>query len=98
MGALAPGQAVSLGIRPEALRIAGVGEPGAVPLGVFHSEYPGGSNYVYLDAGDLIPRGDEHLVVAAPAAQRLAVGDTIGIVFDAARLHVFDEQGNAVGA
>ncbi len=98
IGALAPGQAVSLGIRPEALRIAGAGEPGAVPLGVFHSEYLGGSNYIYLDAGELIPQADEHLVVAAPTSQRPSVGDKVGIVFDAARLHVFDEEGNAIGA
>jgi len=84
--------AVSLGLRPEALRLATVD---AVFQGtVAHTENLGAELYVQVD----IPGLENRIVMRAEAAQRreLTIGTPVGVGFDAANALVFDGNGQRV--
>lgn len=84
--------AVSLGLRPEALRLATVD---AVFQGtVAHTENLGAELYVQVD----IPGLENPIVMRAEAAQRreLTIGTPVGVGFDAANALVFDGNGQRV--
>lgn len=84
--------AISLGLRPEALRLATVG---AVFQGtVAHTENLGAELYVQVD----IPGLENRIVMRAEAAQRreLTIGTPVGVGFDAANALVFDGNGQRV--
>ena len=78
--------AAQVGIRPEHVALDGAGLPAAVTL----VEPVGSEALVHLDAGGVA------LVARVDAAARPAVGDRVGVVLDAARLHRFDEAGRRV--
>jgi len=84
--------AVSLGLRPEALRLATVD---AVFQGtVAHTENLGAELYVQVD----IPGLENRIVMRAEGAQRreLTIGTPVGVGFDAANALVFDGNGQRV--
>ena len=93
--ALAPGQRVELGIRPEHLSVAdGAGDPARECLRfggeVTLIEQLGESHLVYVRCADGL-----ELVARAPGHTRLRIGDRIGLEADPKGLHVFDTDGRA---
>ena len=86
------GTAVSLGVRPEDLRVAGVGDAPLFEAPVTHVEQLGEVVLGYLDVG----RGDEPLVVKLPGGQAIRRGDTLRLSADRADLHLFNEEGRAL--
>ncbi len=87
---LAPGAAVSLGIRPEHVV---VGQDGAQSLAgtVAIVERLGTTTYLYLD------RGDAQEFVAQAAADSVSrIGDRLAVGLPADALHLFDERGDAL--
>jgi len=93
--ALAPGQRVELGIRPEHLSVAdGAGDPSRECLRfggeVTLVEQLGESHLVYVRCADGL-----ELVARAPGHTRLRLGDRIGLEADPKGLHVFDANGRA---
>ena len=91
--ALAPGQRVEIGIRPEHLRVADGDAPatglrfgGEITL----IEQLGESHLLYLRCADGL-----ELVSRAPGHTRLRVGDRVALEAEAASLHVFDASGLA---
>jgi multiple sugar transport system ATP-binding protein len=94
-GALAPGQPVELGIRPEHLAVAdGAGDASRDGLRfggeVTLIEQLGESHLVYVRCADGL-----ELVARAPGHTRLRIGDRIGLEAEPAQLHVFDAEGRA---
>jgi ABC-type sugar transport system ATPase subunit len=85
LGAPAKDAAVTAGIRPDGLAIAGPDEPGAIPATVEFLEELGSDGYVYALSGD-----GHRLVVRSPGRNHLAEGDSIGLRIAPAQLHVFD--------
>jgi multiple sugar transport system ATP-binding protein len=91
--ALASGQAVEIGIRPEHLRVAdGIESPAGIRFGgeVTLIEQLGESHLVYLRCADGL-----ELVSRAPGHTRLRPGDRIALEADPALLHVFGADGIA---
>ncbi|ACL56263.1 ABC transporter ATP-binding protein [Methylobacterium nodulans] len=85
---LAPGTAVELGLRPEALRLA----PAGLPFTVAFAEELGATRLLH---GSLA--GTE-LVVQVPAGPQPAEGATVFLAFDPAEIHLFDrETGRRIG-
>ncbi len=82
-------QSVELGVRPEDMRLTEAGK-GQVQGRVSVVEYLGNTSYVYLDT----PLGPMH--AESDATLRLEPGATVGVQFDAAKVHVFDGTGLAV--
>jgi len=88
MSFLAPGsplrpgdlRGVTVGVRPEAVRI---GAPGAVAL-VRRVDVVGADAFVHLDLGG------EPLLARVPAPERPAVGQRVTVAVDRADLHAFD--------
>jgi multiple sugar transport system ATP-binding protein len=89
-GAIKPDDAVTLGIRPEHLRIA---DPvNAMLTGeVQIAEQLGGETYLYVS----LPSG-EPLVIEIQGQSPRKPGEQIGIDFDRADAHIFDAGGRAV--
>jgi multiple sugar transport system ATP-binding protein len=88
-GQVAPGEAVTLGIRPEHLRItAGDGDIGGE---VLVAERLGGQTYLYTQIA-----GGMMLVVQADGENANRVHDRIGIGIDGRLCHLFKGDGSAV--
>ena len=83
----APGQAATLGIRPEHLAVGGEGD--AITARVTFVETLGHATYAYLEAGD------SPLTVLAPGDMRPAVGETLTLRPAPAQAHLFDRAGEA---
>jgi sn-glycerol 3-phosphate transport system ATP-binding protein len=79
----APPGAASMGIRPEALRLA----PGGVPVLVEHTEYLGADTTLALSLNGT------RLLARVPGQVALPPGAAAAIHFDPADLHFFDEAG-----
>ena len=90
----APGAAVTLGVRPEHLRIDAQGAPGGgIPATVALVEYLGDTTIVYLQA-DGVP---EMVSVKCRADQpALAAGARVALAFDPVHGHLFDADGLAL--
>ena len=87
-GAVPPGAAVTLGIRPEHVRLA----PGeGLPLYIELVERLGGESYLY-GASPGLPQVTLKLE-GQSAHQR---GETVQLALPAAQIHLFDEAGRAV--
>jgi ABC-type sugar transport system ATPase subunit len=82
------GALAQVGIRPEHVALA---DPGAGQMDgrAVVVEQLGNTTFVYLDT----PAGQ--VIVEADAGRRIHPGDSLGLIFDAARLHVFDSAGLA---
>lgn len=84
--------AVSLGLRPEALRVT---TDGAIIHGtVVHTENLGAELYVQVEVSGL----ESRIVLRAEAAQRgaLSIGTSVGLGFDAENALIFDGNGRRV--
>ena len=91
--ALAAGQRVEIGIRPEHLRVSdGSADLARLRFGgeVTLIEQLGESHLVYLRCADGL-----ELVARAPGHTRLRVGDRIALEAEPAGVHVFDAEGKA---
>lgn len=84
---------VTLGVRPQHL---GIGEPQgkavAVPAELEVMEPLGSENFLFCR----IKGSGEQLTLRTDAAARHAVGDTLSVVLEPRRIHVFDSGGDAV--
>src|SRR5262245_15382599 len=87
--AAAPGQAVTVGVRPEHLVAVSAGP---VRGTVRFVERLGASSFAYLDA----PGAEGELIAQAPAGAAWRVGDTVALDAAAGAAHVFDESGAAI--
>jgi multiple sugar transport system ATP-binding protein len=88
--ALAPGAKVTLGVRPEHLRLTEAGA-GDADLHVGLTEQLGGESYVY---GELAP--EVNIVARLTGQTRIARGQRVGLdLGGSAALHLFDDQGAA---
>jgi ABC-type sugar transport system ATPase subunit len=86
------GSSVTVGARAEALRLAGDGEPEALPARVEEVECLGHETLVRARAGELA------LCVRLPGMRPFAKGAPVSLALDAAQLHLFDADGAALGA
>ena len=82
-----PGDAVTLGVRPEHLGLSGKGDP--ISATVTFVETLGHATYAYLDAGET------PLTVLLPGDMRPAVGETVKLNVPAGQTHLFDADGEA---
>ncbi len=85
------GDAVSLGIRPEAIDLVSSGDghcDGVVDI----AEYLGADTHLVIDCGSLGKIG-----VRADGECALQPGDKTGLSFKAEKMHFFDDQGIALG-
>jgi multiple sugar transport system ATP-binding protein len=87
---LGPGAAATLGIRPEHVVLAGEGEP-ALRMTIDLVERLGGESYLYGSAADL-----PQITVRLDGQTDHSRGDTVGLRFPPAHLHLFDEAGQAI--
>ena len=78
-----PGTAVSLGLRPEHLAIDPAGATHRVDL----TEALGGVSYAYL-----LSATGERVIVEERGEDRVAAGETVGLVHDVRSLRVFDAE------
>ena len=86
----APAEAVSIGVRPEHVRIVGPGE-GALDATVDVVEYLGADSFVIADAG---PAG--RVTIRSDDAFAGQPGEPMGLALDPGHLHLFDESGLAI--
>jgi multiple sugar transport system ATP-binding protein len=78
---------VTVGIRPEALSLAGDGAADALRLTVEHVEWLGHETLAHLKAAD----GDSRVVARLPGMHDLAAGQTVTVSVDEARVYLFAE-------
>lgn len=82
--------AVKMGVRPEHIQVVGAAE-GTVTGRVEVTEYLGADTFLYVDCGAL-----GQIVVRTTGANNDLRGKTVGLAFDPAHLHFFDENELAV--
>jgi ABC-type sugar transport system ATPase subunit len=91
-----PGDGLSLGLRPEDLRLGDAAEPpageAAMPAAVSHVEHLGAESHVYLDVAG------QRVTVSLRGATRIAAGEAAGVLFSPARCHLFAADGEALSA
>jgi len=97
-GAAAHAAPVTAGIRPESLRLvpAGAADGGAVRGVVEHLEYLGHETQAHVrvaTGGD----GGVRLVARVQGMPGLAKGEPVGVQIDPDRVHLFGEDGRALG-
>jgi len=85
----APGQRVSVGVRPEHFSI---GNEGAVKGVVRFVERLGAANFAYLSAEG----AEDEVIAQLPGDQDVRVGETVALGVAAGGAHVFDEAGEAL--
>jgi multiple sugar transport system ATP-binding protein len=88
-GQVAEGEALTLGVRPEHLRVTSEG--GDVSGEVLVAERLGGETYLYTQVSDGLM-----LVVQADGENPTRVHDRIGVVIDGRVCHLFKQDGSAV--
>ena len=84
------GQSVTLGIRPEDLRLDG-GGGSAISGKIYNVERLGGDTYLYVKQ-----RSGDDLTVHAPGDVAARVGDDVAFAFDNSKCHLFTANGEAV--
>jgi len=87
--ALPSGAAVQLGVRPEHLIVADVGEGAGLPAVLRHVEHLGEASLLYVDAGGGLPL----LTVRIEGTARQAVGQQLTLRLRPEQLHLFDGVG-----
>jgi multiple sugar transport system ATP-binding protein len=88
-GQVTEGEALTLGVRPEHLRVTGQG--GDVSGEVLVAERLGGETYLYTQISDGLM-----LVVQADGENATRVHDRIGVVIDGRVCHLFKQDGSSV--
>ena len=86
----APGQKVTLGLRPEHL-IEGGGGAGDLKGRVIAVEHLGGETYIYLER-----KGTDPLVVKADGNSQTRVDELLPVGVPASACYLFDEEGQAI--
>ena len=86
----APGQKVTLGLRPEHL-IEGGGGAGELKGRVIAVEHLGGETYIYLER-----KGTDPLVVKADGNSQTRVDELLPVGVPASACYLFDEEGQAI--
>jgi multiple sugar transport system ATP-binding protein len=81
------GAAVTVGIRPEHLKLAGPGEPGSYTGEAFMVEMLGSDTFIHLH------EGEEPLVIRDSGARRARIGDPVTVSLPAAACYLFDDTG-----
>jgi multiple sugar transport system ATP-binding protein len=81
------GAAVTVGIRPEHLKLAGPGEPGGYTGEAFMVEMLGSDTFIHLH------EGEEPLVIRDSGARRARIGDPVTVSLPAAACYLFDDTG-----
>lgn len=89
---LTPGDAVTVGVRPEHFRLELSGPDRG--LEVVNVEYLGNEAYVYIE----LPAMDELMVVRQPVPCEICPGQRVELGTDADLVHVFDHTGRALPA
>jgi ABC-type sugar transport system ATPase subunit len=85
-----PGDEVTLGIRPQHIKVAATG---GIPATVKLVEALGSETIVHTVTTD-----NQRLLVVLEGQHRIAVGETIGLEIDRNRLHLFDAEGRRMEA
>jgi ABC-type sugar transport system ATPase subunit len=83
-GEARPGEELSLGIRPEHIRLAEPGEGATVPAEVTLTEQLGGESYIYCTVAGQAP-----IVARLSGQTRVSRGERIGLVFPRHECHLF---------
>jgi multiple sugar transport system ATP-binding protein len=91
-GRRAPSRSVTFGVRPEDIALAAPGDPAAVPAQVYIHEPLGSDLFLTLDIGG------QHVKARVNPDLEVNVGETVRITFDERRLHLFDDEGQALRA
>jgi lactose/L-arabinose transport system ATP-binding protein len=87
-----PGQgALRLGLRPESVRLCGLGD-GQTKALVDFVEFLGDKTHVLLSLA-----GGDRLVALDGASCPVHAGESVGVLFDRAATHVFDAEGRNRG-
>jgi ABC-type sugar transport system ATPase subunit len=82
---------ITLGLRPEAFHLAGLGEPGIIEAGVDLVESVGADAYLSITLGP-----GTTATVRVPTDAGVRDGQRIGLRVDPAAAHLFDESGDRV--
>ena len=88
---LAQGATVSMGIRPEDMRLADGPGPNVLSGSIEHIEKLGEASLLYLGT----PTPDHLITVKVEGTTRHHKGDTVHVLCPAESLHVFDAEGDA---
>jgi len=91
---VADGSEIELGVRPDAISIAGPGDDLAIPGRIVVVEHLGGSSLLYVQVDGL----DQLLTVEQRGKTDFAKGQEINLLFDARQSHLFDGGGNRIGS
>jgi multiple sugar transport system ATP-binding protein len=78
------GDALTLGVRPERIRLGDESTPDTITATVEVVEPVGSDNYVYLSVGD------DECTIRVPDGVRPSVGSDVEIGFDGSSIHLFD--------
>jgi multiple sugar transport system ATP-binding protein len=91
--ALKAGQRVSLGLRPEHMRLADSdSSPNSLPARVAHIEKLGEASLLYLALGEGMPT----ITLKLDGTTHIRTGENIRMQVEATDLHLFDDQGEAL--
>ncbi len=88
---LSAGASVQIGIRPEHITVANVGEGCALPATLIHMERLGDSSLLYVSIGAGLPT----LNVKVEGSATTAVGEPLTLRLMPEQLHLFDAMGKA---
>ena len=92
-GRAAPGDPITLGIRPEHMSVVDDGQASAtIPVKVDLNEQLGGETYLYCTA-DGLPQ----LTIHQPGQRRAQRGDALRLSIETDQAHLFDGAGDALG-
>jgi multiple sugar transport system ATP-binding protein len=90
---LVPGQAVSMGLRPEHMRLSSAEDsPNSLPALVAHIEKLGEASLLYLNIDTEHPT----LTLKVEGTTHHKTGDRVRLAVNAQDLHLFDSQGDAL--
>ena len=89
----APGDPITLGIRPEHMAVVdGAEAPVTIPVQVDLNEQLGGETYLYCSTAGLPP-----LTIHQPGQRRAERGDALRLAIETDQAHLFDGAGDALG-
>ncbi|MFI0846008.1 ABC transporter ATP-binding protein [Mesorhizobium sp. IMUNJ 23232] len=90
--AIAPGMAIDLGIRPDAISVSATNAADALPGRIVVVEHLGGSSLLYVQAAGV----DELVTVEQHGKTHYAVGQTVHLAFDRGDVHLFGSDGRRI--
>jgi multiple sugar transport system ATP-binding protein len=89
---IAPGSAIDLGVRPDAISVIDSGAGYAIPARIVVVEHLGGSSLLYVQ----IEGVDGLVTVEQRGKSDLAAGQDVHLRLDPQEIHLFDERGQRV--